>query len=431
MTDPQSLYRQQEMNYRLPSGTLPNLERNNHYVTSQYHDGKDDNDLKRGEGGAEQTPSFIPFNIPTRLNNTLASSTLLRPQKPSDLLPEDYEPTPLDVCSGRGKRNWNHSGNVAFRDLIQHTTPAYMQAKSKNDKTAIVCNIVEEMRALGCQFLKQHNATGRWYDIGDAQARDKVGHSLRDQVTAYNRSIHQPPTLLGGLHSPGRTHTRRPSVALSDSGNEAELRRMSLDTTALFGEFARRPSWIAGENEMEVVTLEDDDVPSDMLHMAGGATPGGNARRMSSYVFLDTFDYYIENDMDLPLTQSNGSNSDVPPAAVVSTMVLPFSSTTSTPAVSPRTNGMDARQSLTVADLQAHTVNHMMQDSVQSWDPRSSQHMSSIVTVRRSAMSGGTTLRRLTNSFSRPDRSVLEMLDGMDFSEDSDIFLDHAGITGV
>jgi hypothetical protein len=430
MTDPQSLYRQQDMNYMLPSSTWSGLERNNNQSQYNYNDGKQD--IK---GGAEQTTPFVPFNIPTRLNSTLASTTLLRPQKPGDFLPEDYEPTNLDVCSGRGKRNWNHSGNVAFRDLIQHTTPAYMQAKTKNDKTAIVCNIVEEMRALGCQFLKQHTGTGRWYDIGDAQARDKVGHSLRDQVTAYNRSLHQPPSIqtLSGHNTPGMMHTRRPSVALSDSGNEAELRRMSLDTTALFGEFARRPSWIAGENEMEVVTLEGDDIPSDMPQIpAGSTTPGGNTRRMSSYDFLDTFDYYIENDMDLPLTQSNGSNSDVPPAAVVSNSTKPTSSspsTASTPAIPPQTRGMDPRQSLTVADLQAHTVSHMMNDSVQTWDPRSSQHMSSIITVRRSAMSGGTTLRRLTNSFSR--QSVLEMLDGMDFSEDSDIFLENAGVTGV
>ena len=133
-------------------------------------------------------PDMIPFNVTERIHTVTASTTLLRPRKPGDLLPIDYEPTNLDVCSGRGKRNWTHSGNVSFRDLIQHSTPTYMAAASKNEKTAIVCNIVEEMRALGCQFLKQDSKTNQWYDMGDAQARDKVGHSLRDQVTAYNRS---------------------------------------------------------------------------------------------------------------------------------------------------------------------------------------------------------------------------------------------------
>ena len=116
----------------------------------------------------QQQSGMIPFNMPVRINNTTASTTLLRPRKPGDLLPIEYEPTNLDICSGRGKRNWTHSGNVSFRDLIQHTTPTYMAAATKNEKTAIVCNIVEEMRALGCKFLKQDGETNRWYDMGDA-----------------------------------------------------------------------------------------------------------------------------------------------------------------------------------------------------------------------------------------------------------------------
>jgi hypothetical protein len=52
--------------------------------------------------------TMIQDTFPTQLNQV---SSLLRPQKPGDALPEDYEPTSLDVCSGRGKRNWNHAGN--------------------------------------------------------------------------------------------------------------------------------------------------------------------------------------------------------------------------------------------------------------------------------------------------------------------------------
>jgi hypothetical protein len=80
-------------------------------------------------------------------------------------LPPDYQPTGLDVCSGRGKTNWRHNGNVHFRNLIQTVVQHYIDAPTRNDKSAIVVKIVEDMRSFGCQFLKQ-NRQGLWIDIG-------------------------------------------------------------------------------------------------------------------------------------------------------------------------------------------------------------------------------------------------------------------------
>lgn len=130
-----------------------------------------------------------PTGVPTRLNNleSALSNRSLQDQQNPFSLPENYTPGPKDICCGRGKRNWNHSGNVAFRSLIQNTVNRYIEAPNKTAKTGVVVSIVDDIRNAGAYFLKQ-DESGRWYDIGDQQAREKVGHSLRDQVTAQKKS---------------------------------------------------------------------------------------------------------------------------------------------------------------------------------------------------------------------------------------------------
>jgi hypothetical protein len=194
----------------------------------------------------------------------------------------------------RRKKNWGHLGNVHFRNVIRINVNRYIDAPTKNDKTLVVISIVDEIRAQGGRFLKD-DLYGRWYDIGDAQARDKVGHSLRDQVTALNRQNPNKPA--GGKGRKGdfelpdaeseaadpesfddamiddivdqvmdhkmdhslasityeqATVTSSLPVVLersnsfrSDSGNEVESRRHSLFSSSLMHSFTRRPSLLA------------------------------------------------------------------------------------------------------------------------------------------------------------------------------------------
>jgi hypothetical protein len=97
-----------------------------------------------------------------------------------------YTPTVMDVCSGRGKKNWKHKGNSEFRKLVHSNVAAYMNAPSKHEKTLVVKAIVDVIRSNGGRFLKQ-GSDDDWYDIGDNQAKEKVGHSLRDQVSAITK----------------------------------------------------------------------------------------------------------------------------------------------------------------------------------------------------------------------------------------------------
>ena len=102
-------------------------------------------------------------------------------------LPEDYQPRECDVCCGRGKKNWTHEGNKTFRKLIRKNVKAYQDAVDKQRRNLVVESIVETIYREGGRFLKQDDSK-RWCDIGELQAREKVGHSLRDQVNAQAKA---------------------------------------------------------------------------------------------------------------------------------------------------------------------------------------------------------------------------------------------------
>lgn len=130
-------------------------------------------------------------SIPTTLDSLLfnkSKKSCLEDQLSSRMLPVGYEPTALDVCSGRGKSNWHHAGNVAFRNIIQSNVQRYTDSVNKIGKTLVIASIVDDLRTAGYQFIKK-NKGGIWYDIGDAEAREKVAHGLRDQVNARARGM--------------------------------------------------------------------------------------------------------------------------------------------------------------------------------------------------------------------------------------------------
>ena len=104
------------------------------------------------------------------------------------LLPPNYKATPSDVCSGRGKSNWSHPGNVWYRQLVKERGPAYRIARTKREKKHITSEILKAVRERGGKFLKV-NRNKQWYDIGDLAAYDKISHSLRDQVVSITARI--------------------------------------------------------------------------------------------------------------------------------------------------------------------------------------------------------------------------------------------------
>jgi hypothetical protein len=220
------------------------------------------------------------------LTAVLPRTTLTNRKRQS--LPLNYDPTDVDVCCGRGKRNWNHVGNVNFRKLIQNNVERYVAAPTKNEKTAVVISLVDEVREQGGHFLKQ-NVAGSWFDIGDHQAREKVGHSLRDQVTSVSRHKNKQQAM-HEVHPQADKAARKPrqlvdnSDTHSDSGRDCEVRRATLSSSLIVDAFQRRPSFLSLSID-SLKKMQVHDVDTDVSHSFNSH---GSVR--SSLKFLEGLD---------------------------------------------------------------------------------------------------------------------------------------------
>mmetsp|Transcript_8057 Transcript_8057/g.13343 ORF Transcript_8057/g.13343 Transcript_8057/m.13343 type:complete len:253 (-) Transcript_8057:769-1527(-) len=97
-------------------------------------------------------------------------------------LPLDFQPSAYDVICARGKAAWNHIGNRRFRVTIDVYLGKYKKSTSKVSKSLLVMEIVDIFRENSPRggFVRQDNKSGRWFEVGDAIAREKVGQSLRE-----------------------------------------------------------------------------------------------------------------------------------------------------------------------------------------------------------------------------------------------------------
>jgi hypothetical protein len=82
--------------------------------------------------------------------------------------------------------SFNHVGNRRFRDLIAASCEKYTSAKSRLEKSMVVHAIVEEVKKAQGRFLKQDRYTGSWYELDERQAKEKVGHAIRDATSSID-----------------------------------------------------------------------------------------------------------------------------------------------------------------------------------------------------------------------------------------------------
>jgi hypothetical protein len=156
---------------------------------------------------------------------------------PPTMLGPDYTPTDQDVCCGRGKQNWNMPGNIFYRKVVRDAVNAYVAAgPSLKHKLKIVAKIIDDIRKQGGRFVKEgtkpppglgdvddddeYSDRFFWYDIGDAAARGKVGHSLRDTLgksSSHSVSAVQLAVADGQQHALSIIHTRPSQVWLKNN----------------------------------------------------------------------------------------------------------------------------------------------------------------------------------------------------------------------
>ncbi|KAG7363766.1 hypothetical protein IV203_027127 [Nitzschia inconspicua] len=100
-------------------------------------------------------------------------------------LPNGFKPSEFTVIIGRGKKVRETIGNLHLRTLATTYLSQYADAlKNRQAKTAVVNNVLGIIRAVcpnGGAFVRRHN--GRWYEVSDRVAREKVGYVFRDLLS--------------------------------------------------------------------------------------------------------------------------------------------------------------------------------------------------------------------------------------------------------
>lgn len=133
-------------------------------------------------------PVTIPPTPPTK-KRTRRNSHNSKKHAPDVLLPEDFEPSNHTVIIGRGKRVRESPGNRRLRALTASLLPRYVEAADADDratKTRLVSEVVDLVKVgEGCSdnstyFVRKSKENGRWYEVDDGVAREKVGYVFRD-----------------------------------------------------------------------------------------------------------------------------------------------------------------------------------------------------------------------------------------------------------
>jgi len=101
-------------------------------------------------------------------------------------------PRPNDILCAKGKRSFHHVGNRKFRSCIASHYQAYLNTRSRSEKSSLIRSIVTHLvQEKGCRFLKRKSKNDHWYDIGFKGAECKVAHSFRDARSDRNKSIYK------------------------------------------------------------------------------------------------------------------------------------------------------------------------------------------------------------------------------------------------
>lgn len=111
--------------------------------------------------------------------------------------PKDFKPGPHDVLVGRGKKYYQHSGNIHFRKLVASKVDMYLASSNRREKTDILKSIVSSVRqksGANGGFLKQDHKTGLWFEVGDFLARERTSQAFRDATTGHGSSTYKSST---------------------------------------------------------------------------------------------------------------------------------------------------------------------------------------------------------------------------------------------
>jgi hypothetical protein len=166
-----------------------------------------------------ESPQTVPLQA---YSDSLTSTSIPKPsvvgskkEKSQPDVEVDFQPSDFSVVCGRGRDSFNHIGNRRFRILASMFIERYSRANSKAAKTVIVSEIIEVIRQADGNFCKYKK--GKWFEVADHHAREKVSALLRDLLhTQYRSSAKAKIARRKTAKSESRKQTKQSSQNLVD-----------------------------------------------------------------------------------------------------------------------------------------------------------------------------------------------------------------------
>ena len=106
-----------------------------------------------------------------------------------------------DVLLGRGKRSYNHEGNIRFRKIVLSRADAYRQNSNKAFRMALTLEVIKRIESIGGRFLRQTENSEDETDeaeksfelVAKSVVKTKVKQALRDTAAGLTAAEQQVP----------------------------------------------------------------------------------------------------------------------------------------------------------------------------------------------------------------------------------------------
>jgi hypothetical protein len=147
---------------------------------------KTTNDYNSMPGGASVSSGSSVSDSSQSTNSRKKKSKT--PDKTKTALPLDFEPASYTVLCGRSRECYEWVGNRRFRTICNMYLQQYLDTQSKLEKSRIVTAVMKAIRegkksGVFCTF-----ENGRYYEVSQRTAREKVGGFFRDSLPAEYKS---------------------------------------------------------------------------------------------------------------------------------------------------------------------------------------------------------------------------------------------------
>jgi hypothetical protein len=154
--------------------------------------------------GGVQGQGFLPHDAQNQANDPTADAAHLPctvdrldpcsvlntfgNKKKKLILPPGFEPNKFTVLVGRSRECQEHAGNKRLKNIVDAHLQLYNEAPDKLEKTTIVTEVYNQVRAATAigHFVKMEK--GRYYEVGERTARERIGAMFRDSLSTKYKS---------------------------------------------------------------------------------------------------------------------------------------------------------------------------------------------------------------------------------------------------